>query len=74
MRQEMMGFRDAMASAGPYANNLRVTPDRKPDQYLLSDFLLAVCSSWHPTNLLLKRLKIFFRTLMTDEKLHAYYS
>jgi len=24
----MMGFRDAVASAGPYANNLHLAPDR----------------------------------------------
>jgi len=28
MRQEMMGFGDAVASAGPYANNLNLVPDR----------------------------------------------
>jgi len=28
MRQEMMGFGDAVASAGPYANNLHLAPDR----------------------------------------------
>jgi len=27
MRQEMMGFLDAVASAGPYANNLHLAPD-----------------------------------------------
>jgi len=27
MRQEMMGFWDTVASAGPYANNLHLTPD-----------------------------------------------
>jgi len=28
MRQEMMGFGDAVASAGPYANNLHLASDR----------------------------------------------
>jgi len=28
-----MGFRTAVASAGPYANNLHLAPDRKPDQH-----------------------------------------
>jgi len=28
IRQEMMGFWDAVASAGPYANNLHLAPDR----------------------------------------------
>jgi len=27
MRPEIMGFWDAVASAGPYANNLHLTPD-----------------------------------------------
>jgi len=27
MKQEIMGFGDAMASAGPYANNLHIAPD-----------------------------------------------
>jgi len=27
MRQEVMGFWDAVASAGPYANNLHLAPD-----------------------------------------------
>jgi len=36
MRQEMMGFRDAAASAGPYANNLHLVQDRQPDQHLIT--------------------------------------
>jgi len=28
MRQEIMGFLDAMAAAGPYANNLHLAADR----------------------------------------------
>jgi len=28
MRQDMMGFRDAVASAGPYANNLHLAADK----------------------------------------------
>jgi len=27
MRQEIMGFWDALASVGPYANNLHLSPD-----------------------------------------------
>jgi len=30
-----MGFWDAVASAGPYANNLHLTPDRQPRQQFL---------------------------------------
>jgi len=30
MRQEMMGFGDAVATAGPYANSLHLAPDRTP--------------------------------------------
>jgi len=28
MRQEMMGFGDAVASAGPYSNNLPLAPEK----------------------------------------------
>ena len=34
----MMGFVDAVASAGPYANNLHLDPDRKPHQHLITQF------------------------------------
>ena len=34
----MMGFGDAVASAGPYANNMHLTPDRQPHQHLISQF------------------------------------
>ena len=33
-----MGFWDAVASAGPYANNLRLAPDRIPHQHLITQF------------------------------------
>jgi len=36
MRQEMMEFWDAVASAGPYANNLHLAPDRQPHQHLIT--------------------------------------
>jgi len=39
MRQEMMRFGDAVALAGPYANNLHLTPD------LITQFLQAGSSS-----------------------------
>jgi len=42
-----MGYGDAMASVGPYANNLHLAPDR---QHLVTQFLQAECSSWRPTN------------------------
>ena len=48
LRQEMMGFWDAVASAGPYANNLHLALDRLPHQHLITLFLQAGCSSWHP--------------------------
>jgi len=35
----MMGFWDAVASAGPYANNLHLAPDRQPHQHLITHFL-----------------------------------
>jgi len=34
MRQEVMGFGMAVASAGPYANSLHLAPDRKPHHHL----------------------------------------
>ena len=45
-----MEFGDAVASAGPYANNLHLAPDRWPHQHLVTQFLQARCSSWRPTN------------------------
>jgi len=39
MRQEMMGVLGmAVASAGPYANNLHLAPDRRPHQHLINQF------------------------------------
>jgi len=35
----MMGFWDAVASAGPYANNLHLAPDRQPHQHPITQFL-----------------------------------
>jgi len=37
MRQEMMEFEDAVASAGPNANNLHLAPDRQPHQHLITE-------------------------------------
>jgi len=45
-----MGFWNAVASAGPYANNQHPTPDRQPHQHHITHFLQARCSSWHQTN------------------------
>jgi len=50
MRQEIVGFWDAVASARPYANNLHLAADRWPCQHLIAQFLQAGCSSWHPAN------------------------
>ena len=33
-----MGFWDAVASAGPYANNLHLALDRQPHQHLITQF------------------------------------
>jgi len=33
-----MGFWDAVASAGSYANNLHLAPDRLPHQHLITQF------------------------------------
>ena len=55
----LMGFPDA--SAGSYANNLHLAPDRyQPDQHLITQFSHAGCSSWHPDNSV-KALKAFAR-------------
>ena len=40
----------AVTSAGPYANDLHLAPDRQPHQLLITHFLHAECSSWRPTN------------------------
>ena len=42
-----MGFGDAVASAGPYTNNLQLAQDRYPHQYLITQ---AACSSWRLTH------------------------
>jgi len=65
MRQEMIGFRGEVASAGPYAS-LHLTPDRQPHQLLISQFLQAGYSSWRPTNIV-KALKAY--TLHADKSI-----
>ena len=45
-----MEFWDAVASAGPYANNMHLAPDRQPHQHLITQFLQTGCSSWCQTN------------------------
>ena len=35
----MTGFWDAMALAGPHANNLDLAPDRQPQKHLITQFL-----------------------------------
>ena len=44
----MMGFWDAVVSAGPYANNLHLAPDRLTQQHLIAQFLQAGCTSLMP--------------------------
>jgi len=34
----MVGFGDAVASAGQYANNLHLAPDRQPHQHVVTQF------------------------------------
>jgi len=53
-----------VASAGPYANHLHLAPDRQPHQHLITQFLLARCSSWHPANSVKVR-KAFENHLLT---------
>jgi len=43
-------WQGGVASAGPYANHWHLAPDRKPCQYLTTQFLQAGCPSCHPTN------------------------
>ena len=45
-----MGFGNALASPGPYTNNLHLTPSWQPHQHTISQFLHSGCSSWRPTN------------------------
>jgi len=50
---DFAGARDdgvAMASAGPYPNQLHFSPDRWPCQYLTTQFLQARCHCCHPNN------------------------
>ena len=47
MRQETVGFCDAVASAEPYVH---ITPDRWSHLHLITQFLQAGRSSWRPTN------------------------
>ena len=44
------GFGMAVPSAGPYANHLHLAPGRWPHQHLITQYLQAGCSSWHPTD------------------------
>jgi len=37
----MTGFWDAVASAGPYANNMNLAANRQPQQHFISRFLQA---------------------------------
>jgi len=50
---DFSGARDngvAVASAEKYANHLHLAPDRKPYQYLITQFLQAGWPSCRPTN------------------------
>ena len=49
-KKEIMRFWDAVASAGPYADNLHLAPDRWPHQHLITQFLQAGCPSCRPSN------------------------
>jgi len=53
MRQDMMKFWDGRGishSAGPYANNLHLAPDKYPHQHLVTQFLQAnALHVAHPT-------------------------
>jgi len=63
MRQEIVGFWDAVALAGPYVNYLHLAPDRSLHQHLITRFLQSARSSWRPTNSVraLKAIALEFR-------------
>jgi len=50
MRQEMTGFWDVAASAGPYANNLHLGPDTRPQQHPITHFYRPDALPGRPTN------------------------
>jgi len=52
-----MGFGDAVASTGPYANSPHLAPDWQPHQHLITQFLQAGWSSRCQTNSV-KALKV----------------
>jgi len=66
MRQEMMGFWDAVASAGPYANNLHPAPDRQPHQHLITQFFTGQMLSMMPNSV--SALKAEYLLLQTNTK------
>ena len=48
MRQEIMGFWDAVASTGPYANNLHLAPDittPTPHHSIFTSGMLFLCTA-----------------------------
>ena len=59
------GLEMTVASAGPYANNMHLAPDRQPHQHLITQFLQAGCSSWRPANIV--------RTLKTNNNYNNVY-
>jgi len=64
----------AVASAGPYANNLHLAPDRWPHQHLIAQFLQAICCSWRPTNSIKALKAITIKWIIKQiklENLHA---
>ena len=70
MRQEMMGFWDAVASAGSWTICTSLPTDNQTNTSSLS-FLQAACSSWHPTNSV-KAPKAKMITMITVTKISNY--
>ena len=46
----MAGFGMAVASAGPYANNVHLAPDRQSHQHLITQFFYRPDALLRPTN------------------------
>jgi len=55
-----------MASDGPHANNLHLTPDQKPHQHLITQLFTGRMLFLHPTNSV-KALKDYLRQFKSTD-------
>ena len=58
MRQEIIGFWEAVVPARPYADNLHLAPDRKPHQQLITQLFTGWMFFLTPNCVKAKALKI----------------